>query len=132
MERKPREECFFGIHFDFHAAEDSTAVGEHTTREQIQSMLEVVRPEFVQCDCKGHPGVASFDSAIGTHAPGFARDNLGIWREVTREAGIPLFLHYSGILIWRRSGSIPSGRLWMRRETSVRITPPQEAVMWTG
>lgn len=97
MERKPREECFFGIHFDFHAAEDSTAVGEHTTREQIQSMLEVVRPEFVQCDCKGHPGVASFDSAIGTHAPGFARDNLGIWREVTREAGIPLFLHYSGI-----------------------------------
>lgn len=60
-------------------------------------MLDTVQPDFVQCDSKGHPGMTSFETAVGTRAPGFARDNLKIWRDVTARAGIPLFLHYSGV-----------------------------------
>jgi len=97
MERKRREDCFFGVHFDFHASDDSTNIGANTTEEQIQYMLDTVQPDFVQCDSKGHPGMTSFETAVGTRAPGFARDNLKIWRDVTARAGIPLFLHYSGV-----------------------------------
>ena len=97
MERKRREDCFFGVHFDFHASDDSTSIGANTTEEQIQYMLDTVQPDFVQCDSKGHPGMTSFETAVGTRAPGFARDNLKIWRDVTARAGIPLFLHYSGV-----------------------------------
>lgn len=97
MERKRRKDCFFGVHFDFHAAEDCVNIGENTTPEQIQYMLDVVKPDFVQCDCKGHPGLTSYPTEVGTSAPGFVRDNLRIWRDVTAAAGIPLFMHYSGV-----------------------------------
>lgn len=97
MERKRRKDCFFGVHFDFHAAQDSDRIGENTTEEQIQYLLDTVRPDFVQCDCKGHPGLASYPTEAGTPAPGFVRDNLRIWREVTARAGVPLFVHYSGV-----------------------------------
>lgn len=97
MERKRRKDCFFGVHFDFHASDDCTNIGEGTTPEQIQYMLDVIKPDFVQCDCKGHPGMTSYETKVGTSAPGFAKDNLQIWRDVTANAGIPLFLHYSGV-----------------------------------
>ncbi len=97
MSRKRREDCFFGIHFDFHAGEDCTAIGTNTDEEQIQYLLDTVKPDFVQCDSKGHPGITSFETQVGTSAPGFARDNLKIWRDVTARAEVPLFLHYSGV-----------------------------------
>jgi hypothetical protein len=97
MERKKRKDCFFGVHFDFHAADDCINIGENTTPELIQHMLEVIKPDFVQCDCKGHPGLTSYPTEVGTAAPGFVRDNLRIWRDVTAAAGIPLFVHYSGV-----------------------------------
>lgn len=97
MERKRRKDCFFGVHFDFHASDDCTNIGQNTTPEDIQYMLDTVRPDFVQCDCKGHPGMASYQTLVGTSAPGFAKDNLRIWRDVTAKANIPLFLHYSGV-----------------------------------
>ncbi len=97
MKRKQRKDCFFGVHFDFHADVDCTNVGANTTPEMIRDMLRTVRPDFVQCDCKGHPGLTSYESQVGPSAPGFAKDNLRIWRDVTAEAGIPLFMHYSGV-----------------------------------
>lgn len=97
MEKRRREDCFFGVHFDFHASDDCVNIGENTTPKQLQYMLDTIQPEFVQCDCKGHPGIASYESAVGEHAPGFVQDNLKLWRDVTAEAGVPLFLHYSGV-----------------------------------
>lgn len=97
MDRRKRKDCFFGVHFDFHAAQDCVAIGENTTEEQIREMLDTVRPDFVQCDCKGHRGLTSYVTQVGTSAPGFAKDNLRIWRDVTAAAGVPLFLHYSGV-----------------------------------
>ncbi len=84
-------------YFDFHADYDCVNIGEHTTPEMLREMLDTVKPDFIQCDCKGHPGLSSYPTKVGTPAPGFARDNLRLWREVTAERGIPLFLHYSGV-----------------------------------
>ena len=54
--KKNNTKRFLGIHFDFHAVETDSNIGEATTEDMIEKMLEMVRPDFVQCDCKGHPG----------------------------------------------------------------------------
>jgi len=100
-ESKPRikrSEAFVGIHFDFHAGMDCTEVGKSLTRRMLRDMLERVKPDFVQCDCKGHPGLASYPTKVGTPAPGFVRDPLRMWREVTAEYGVSLYMHYSGVV----------------------------------
>ena len=64
----------------------------------LRQMLESVKPDYVQCDCKGHAGIASYPTTVGTPAPGFVRDPLKLWREVTAECGVSLYLHYSGVI----------------------------------
>ncbi len=96
--RIKRSEAFLGIHFDFHAGMDCTEVGKTLTRKMLREMLETVKPDYVQCDCKGHPGIASYPTTVGTPAPGFVRDPLKLWREVTAEYGVSLYMHYSGVV----------------------------------
>jgi hypothetical protein len=96
--RIKRSEAFLGIHFDFHAGMDCTEVGKALTRKMLREMLESVKPDYVQCDCKGHSGIASYPTTVGTPAPGFVRDPLKLWREVTAECGVSLYLHYSGVV----------------------------------
>ena len=55
-----RKDSFFGVHFDFHAKDDETPVGRNTTPEAIRAIVETVQPDFIQFDCKGHPGLSSF------------------------------------------------------------------------
>lgn len=95
--RKTRAESFLGIHFDFHAGKDCNEVGARVTREMVEEIIDRVQPDYLQCDCKGHGGVASFQTKTGTPAPGFVCDQLHIWREVTAERGVGLFMHYSGV-----------------------------------
>lgn len=95
--RLRRSESFLGVHFDFHANKDSTAVGRDVTPRMVERIIELVRPDYLQCDCKGHPGFSSYPTKIGTPAPGFVRDQLRIWREVTARHGVPLYMHYSGV-----------------------------------
>ncbi len=95
--RKKRAESFLGIHFDFHAGHDCTEVGKSVTREMIEGIIDKVRPDYLQCDCKGHPGISSYPTKVGNPAPGFVKDQLRIWREVTAERGVGLFMHYSGV-----------------------------------
>jgi hypothetical protein len=95
--RLKRSESFLGMHFDFHAGPDCQEVGKRTTRESIERLLEAVRPDYVQIDCKGHSGFSSYPTRVGTPAPGFVGDPLRIWREVTAEKGVGLFMHYSGV-----------------------------------
>lgn len=92
-----RAKSFLGIHFDFHAAEDSTAVGERVTRAMVANIIELVQPDYIQCDCKGHYGYSSYPTRVGYSAPGIIGDPLKIWREVTAEHGVALYMHYSGV-----------------------------------
>ena len=91
------EDVFFGLHYDLHPNMNDTELGRLTTYEHIKEELLKVQPDFVQYDCKGHPGVTGYPTKIGTASPGIVNDALKIWREVTKDLGIPLSVHYSGI-----------------------------------
>lgn len=95
--RMRRADAFLGIHFDFHAGPDCTEVGRRTTPEMVELVLDKVHPDYIQIDCKGHPGYSSYPTKVGNPAPGFVGDPLRIWRDVTRRRGVPLFMHYSGV-----------------------------------
>jgi hypothetical protein len=95
--RNWHDDVFFGLHFDLHAAETDTALGRNLSVEHLVGQLEKVRPDYVQCDCKGHPGLTSYPTAVGIPAPHIEKDSLKIWREATRVLGIPLGVHFSGV-----------------------------------
>ena len=95
--RLKRAESFFGIHFDFHAGPDCTEIGKNTTREMIEDFIKQVGPDYVQIDCKGHRGMSSYPTRVGNPAPGFVSDPLLLWRQVTAEQGVALYMHYSGV-----------------------------------
>ncbi|MGD1895127.1 MAG: hypothetical protein ACFB15_31600 [Cyclobacteriaceae bacterium] len=99
-ERLRRSESFFGLHFDFHARTTDQDVGETLTEEMIDSMLVAVQPDFIQVDCKGHPGITSYptETEIGTHVASFTQDPLMLIRGVTARRGVGLYVHYSGVI----------------------------------
>jgi len=89
--------AFVGLHYDLHAGLKDTELGAALTHEHLRAELLKVRPDVVQCDCKGHPGITSWPTEVGTPSPGIVRDALRIHRDVTRELAIPLVMHYSGV-----------------------------------
>ncbi len=96
-EKLRRADCFFGIHFDLHASEDITDAGKTLTPEMVDTFLTKVKPDFIQIDCKGHPGISSYPTKAGNHVKGFAKDPLKIWREATAKNNVGLYMHYSGV-----------------------------------
>lgn len=72
-------------------------IGRRVTPRRVREVLERLKPDYVQIDCKGHPGVTSYPSRFGTAAASFARDPLRIWRRETARAGVALYMHYSGV-----------------------------------
>ncbi len=90
---------YFGLHYDLHANEHDTALGTHCGPEELEQSLRLMRPEWVQTDCKGHRGMTSWFSKVpnATVSPGVKQDALKGWREATRRMGVPLHCHYSGI-----------------------------------
>jgi hypothetical protein len=95
--RTKRADAFLGIHFDFHAGPDCKEVGQHTTPEMVQTILDKVHPDYIQVDCKGHPGYSSYPTKVGNPVPGIVGDPLRVWRDVTLRNGVTLFVHYSGV-----------------------------------
>ncbi len=95
--RLKRSESFLGIHFDFHAGPDCKEVGKNTTPEMVAAILDKVKPDYLQIDCKGHPGYSSYPTKVGNPVPGFVGDPLRVWREVTAARGVALYMHYSGV-----------------------------------
>ncbi len=91
---------YFGLHFDFHAKpskDPAFEVGARVDRAMVRRILDTVRPEFVQCDCKGHPGWSSYATKVGYPVPGLVGDPLRAWREETAAQGVALYVHLSGI-----------------------------------
>ena len=97
--RKRRADSYLGIHFDFHASNDTPSIGHYTTFEMVEKVIEKVRPDYIQTDCKGHPGLSSYPTKVGNRAAGLVtdRDTLRIWREATAKHGVGLYMHFSGV-----------------------------------
>ncbi|MBX3007066.1 MAG: alpha-L-fucosidase [Melioribacteraceae bacterium] len=93
-----RAESFFGLHFDFHATNNDKEIGKTFNAATIDSMLALIKPDYIQVDCKGHPGISSYPTKVGNPAPGFEKDVYKIWRDVTAKHGVGLFVHYSGVI----------------------------------
>jgi hypothetical protein len=92
-----RKDAFFGLHFDLHPQESDTSLGADLSETNIRGLLERVRPDYVQYDCKGHAGWAGYPTAVGWPSPGIIKDSLAVWRKATRDVGVGLFIHYSGV-----------------------------------
>ena len=91
-----RHQFAIGIHFDFHARPGMT-VAELYRPDSIEQMLDRVRPDFVQCDTKGHAGLSSYPTDVGFRADRIDHDMLALWRELTAKRGIALYAHHSGL-----------------------------------
>jgi len=94
---KKRKDSFWGLHFDYHASPKDGLQGATLKEEDIRAICRDLKPDFIQIDCKGHPGWASYPSKVGNAMPEFAQDTLALWRRVTREEDVALYMHYSGV-----------------------------------
>jgi len=92
-----RKDAFFGLHFDLHPQANDTALGADISEDNIRDLLERVKPDFVQYDCKGHAGWTGYPTVVGWASPGIVNDSLAVWRKATRDLGVGLFIHYSGV-----------------------------------
>jgi hypothetical protein len=95
--RLKRADSFLGMHFDFHAGPDCKEVGKNTTPAMIENIIDLVHPDYLQIDSKGHPGYTSYPTKVGNPVPGFVGDPLRVWRDVTARRGVSLYMHYSGV-----------------------------------
>lgn len=121
-----RENSFFGLHFDFHASNNDKKIGETFSAETIDSMLSIVKPDYIQVDCKGHPGISSYPTKVGNPAPGFVKDVYKIWREETTKHGVGLFVHYSGVLDYEAVKKHPE---WATINRDGKISTTNTSVM---
>ncbi|MBQ2765692.1 MAG: alpha-L-fucosidase, partial [Clostridia bacterium] len=87
---------FWGLHFDFHA-QNYDEIGIRTEAEDIERYILAAKPDFIQCDSKGHEGNSSYPTEVGKQADLIKSDNLRVWREVTKKHNVPLYVHYSGV-----------------------------------
>ncbi len=93
---KRRNDSFLGIHFDFHAIEGET-VARYFCPESFTEMLDRVKPDYLQFDTKGHPGLSSYPTKAGTQAKEIKVDILRFLREETKKRDIALYAHHSGL-----------------------------------
>lgn len=88
------EDVFFGIHYDFHASASHKDIGKNLTPELLRERLLRVRPDWIHADCKGVYGYTSWPTKVGSTAPGLQKDMLRTFRQVTKELGMNLGVHY--------------------------------------
>lgn len=122
MKSTKRSDYFFGLHNDFHAKpEEGLVVGATLEECDIREICENLRPGFIQIDCKGHPGWTSYPSALGNAMPHFKGDPLSLWRKVTKEYGVKLYVHYSGVYDTKYCEEHPDERV-MKADGSYRAS----------
>ncbi len=71
------EHCCIGLHYDLHASERDTELGTRVG-DALGDLLHELGVDFVQTDCKGHPGYLSWFSELPASSvpPGLERDAL--------------------------------------------------------
>jgi hypothetical protein len=121
----PRKDAFFGLHFDLHPQATDTSLGADISEENIRGLLERVKPDYIQYDCKGHAGWTGYPTAVGWSSPGIVKDSLAVWRQATRDAGVGLFIHYSGV--WD-SKAITEHPDWARVDANGKRDPNATSV----
>jgi len=121
----PRRDAFFGLHFDLHPNKNDTSLGADITEDMIDRLLTRVRPDYVQYDCKGHAGYTGYPTEIGWPSPGIVKDSLAIWRKVTKEHGVGLYIHYSGV--WD-SVAVEHHPEWARLDAEGKVDPNATSV----
>ena len=72
--------------------------GSGATRDSVLAVLNELKPGYLVIYAKGHSGYTTFPSALRTEHPMLARDMPAFFREVTRQTGTRLLLHYSGLV----------------------------------
>ena len=92
-----KHERYFGLHFDFHA-NNTTEIGLNTVPEDIEKYITDSGIDFIQCDCKGHPGNTCYPSALGNAADNLKADNLKVWVDTAKKHNLPIYMHYSGVM----------------------------------
>ena len=122
-----RRDGFFGLHLDLHPVKEDAALGADLTESNIERLLDAVKPDFVQYDCKGHPGYTGCPVTVGQASPGIVKDSLAIWRKVTRSRGVLLGIHYSGVIDELAARTYPE---WARVDPSGN--PDQRATSTFG
>ena len=90
------KKCVFGMHFDLHASPLDTELGKRITYETLRKTVETIKPQWLQCDCKGHPGLCAWPTKMGNEAPVYYADALKIHSDVAHDLNIPIGVHYSG------------------------------------
>jgi hypothetical protein len=95
--RLARKDSYFGLHFDLHPNHRDTALGRDLTPEMAGRLLDRVKPDYVQYDCKGHVGYLGYASKVSKPAAGIVKDSLAIWRAETARRGVGLYIHFSGV-----------------------------------
>ena len=93
-----RSKHFFGLHFDFHANAADSLIGKNLSEAYIDSVLRVLKLDFIQIDCKGHPGYSSYPTKVGNRTNGYVADPLKLYRKVTLKNRVSLYVHYSGLI----------------------------------
>jgi hypothetical protein len=121
----PRSRAFFGLHFDLHPNASDTVLGADISEDNIRDLLRRVRPDFVQYDCKGHAGYAGYPTEVGWASPGIVKDSLAVWRKVTREEGVGLYIHYSGVWDFKAVEMHPE---WARVDAAGKRDPNATSV----
>ena len=91
------QDRYFGLHFDFHAGLDCKEIGSTLSEEDIRDICTMYKPDFIQVDSKGHPGWSSYPTEFGDEVPGIVGNPMETWRKVTKEQGVQLYAHHSGI-----------------------------------
>jgi hypothetical protein len=92
-----RSESFWGLHFDRHSEKNDDHLGASLTGEMIDSMLRIARPDYIQVDSKGHPGISSYPTEVGQQAKSYDKDPLALIRKITNDHNVALYVHYSGV-----------------------------------
>jgi len=91
-------ERFTGVHFDFHAKETDRNIGKNYTPAMADSFLQLVKPDFLQIDCKGVSGYSSYPASVGNAAPEISKDLMRIWSDASKKNNTSLYAHYSALL----------------------------------
>lgn len=93
-----RKKRFFGFHFDFHASRDDKDIGKGINENDIEQLLLLTKPDFVQVDTKGVYGISSYPTIIGFNAVHYEKDIMEIWKRITIKYGVDLYSHYCTIM----------------------------------